>query len=338
MNLIVLEEPDEKWDEFVSAHSRLVFHTSMWWRVLRESYRCRTPYLVFEEGGDWLCGLPGMMAGSRFFKVFYSLIPYGGFIGDRERIPECLALLDNWAKKERIQRIQIVDVDIKNKRDLPDFKCVESYRHVLQLEGKTADQIWKGYRDGLKRNIKAAMKSELSFERIGSREEIHQFYKLYLDSMSRNKALTKYPLQLFLKIYDLLVPTFCDVFFVKHQGRPIAGAVIVYSENVAHYFHGGSATEYLHLRPNDLLFHHAIGIARERENSYFDFFGSDKKLVSLIRFKEKWGAAREELFNFHEDFGSIRPFLFKTALSLAQTPLGSAIHRRFKSIRKGTSV
>jgi hypothetical protein len=309
----------------------------MWWRILKESYGCQTRYLVFEEEGDWLCGLPGMMVGNRFFRVFYSLIPYGGFIGDRQRIPEYLVLLDSWAKKERIQRIQIVDVDIKNRQDLPDFKCVESYRHVLQLEGKSADQIWKNYRDGLKRNIKAAMKSELSFEKIRSREEIGQFYTLYLDSMSRNRALAKYPLQLFLKIYELLVPTFCDIFFVKHRGRPIAGAVIIYSEDIAHYFHGGSATAYLHLRPNDLLFHHAIEIARERENSYFDFFGSDRRLASLIRFKEKWGTTREELLNFHKDFGSVRPFLFKTALSLAQTPLGSAIHRRLKSMRKRSS-
>ena len=213
---------------------------------------------------------------------------------------------------------------IKNRQDLPDFKCVESYRHVLHLEDKTTDQIWKGYRNGLKRNIKAAMKSELSFERISSPDEIGQFYKLY-------------PLRLFLKIYELLVPNCCDVFLVKHHGRPIAGAVIIYSEDIAHYFHGGSATAYLHLRPNDLLFHHAIEIAKEKENSCFDFFGSGKKLASLIRFKEKWGTTREELFSFHQDIGILRPFLFKTALSLAQTPLGSAIHRRLKSMRKRSS-
>jgi hypothetical protein len=337
MNLIVLEEPGEKWDEFVSAHSRLIFHTSVWWRILKESYGRPTRYLVFEDGGEWLCALPGTIVGNRFFRVFYSLIPYGGFIGDRERIPEGLRLLDDWAKKERVQRIQIVDVGIKNRQDLPDFKCVESYRHFLHLEGRTRDQLWKGYKNGLKRNIKAAMKSELSFERISSREEVGQFYKLYLDSMSRNRALAKYPCQLFLKIYELLVPDFCDVFFVKHQGRPIAGAVIIYSEGVAHYFHGGSATAYLHLRPNDLLFHRAIEIAKEKENSYFDFFGSDKSLASLIRFKEKWGTSREELFNFHKDLGLVRPLLFKTVLSLAQTPLGTAIHRRLKSMRKRSS-
>ena len=338
MNVIVLEEPDEKWDEFVSAYSKLIFHTSVWWRILKESYGCPARYLVFEDGGEWLCALPGTIVGNRLFRVFYSLIPYGGFIGDRERVPQCLRLLNDWARKERIQRIQIVDVGIKNRQDLPDFNCVESYRHFLHLEGKSRDQLWKGYKNGLKRNIKAAVRSKLSFDRISSREEIGQFYELYLDSMSRNRALAKYPLQLFLKIYELLVPNFCDVFFVKHQGRPIAGAVIIYSEDIAHYFHGGSATGCLHLRPNDLLFHQAIEIAREKGNSCFDFFGSDKSLTSLIRFKEKWGTTKEELFNFHKDFGLVRPLLFKTVLSLAQTPLGSAIHRRLKPTRRRSSA
>ncbi len=335
MNLTVSEEPNEELDEFVSAHSNLLFHTSVWGRILKESYGCRMQYLILEDGGNWVCVLPGMMVGNRFFKVFYSLIPYGGFIGDRECIPQFLDLLENWARREKIQRIQIVDPNIKKREDLPDFKCVESYRHLLELKDKSTDLIWKGYKDGLKRNIKTALKSDLRFERIRSKEEIEQFYELYLDSMRRNKALAKYPLRLFLKIYDLLVPSASDVFFVKYHNRPVAGMVVIYSQDVAHYFHGGSATEFLHLRPNDLLFHRAIEIAKDRGCAYFDFFGSDKRFLSLIRFKEKWGTKREELLNFHKDFGLVRPLLFGTALRLAQTSFGSAIHRKIKSFRKG---
>jgi lipid II:glycine glycyltransferase (peptidoglycan interpeptide bridge formation enzyme) len=336
MNLIVLEKPNDKWDEFVSVHSNLIFHTSLWWKVLKEGYGCGMRYLVFEEGGYWLSALPGMMVGNRLFKVFYSLVPYGGFIGNREHITEFLSLLSSWAKKEKIQRIQIVDLAIKEKQDLPDFNCVESYRHLLELKGKTTDQLWKNYKDSLKRNIKTALKSDLCFEKIKSRDEVDLFYRLYLASMRRNKALAKYPVQLFLKIYDLLVPESSDIFFAKYQNQPVAVMVVIYSEETAHYFHGGSATEYLHLRPNDLLFHHAIQIAKEREKLYFDFLGSDKRFLSLIQFKDKWGTKREELLNFHKDVGVVRPFLFKIALSLAQTSFGSAIHRRLKSIRKGS--
>lgn len=311
MNLIVLEEPDDGWDEFVSLHSNLIFHTSLWWKVLKEGYRCRMRYLVCEEGGYWLSALPGMIVGNRFFKVFYSLIPYGGFIGDREHIPEFLSLLNKWSRKEKIQRIQIVDLAIKKKQDLPDFNCVESYRHMLELKGKSTDQIWKNYKDSLKRNIKTALKSDLCFEKIKSREEVDQFYHLYLDSMKRNKALAKYPIQLFYKIYDLLVPEFSDMLFMKYNNQPIAGMVVIYSEDTTHYFHGGSATEYLHLRPNDLLFHNAIKIAKEKGKSYFDFMGSSKKMLSLIQFKEKWGAEKKIVFNYHQDISKNRAAIYQ---------------------------
>jgi lipid II:glycine glycyltransferase (peptidoglycan interpeptide bridge formation enzyme) len=244
--------------------------------------------------------------------------------------------LSNWAKKEKIQRIQIVDVDIKKKQEMPDFNCVESYRHLLKLKDKSTDQIWKNYKDSLKRNIKTALKSDLCFEKIKSREEVDRFYRLYLTSMRRNKALAKYPIQLFYKIYDFLVPEFSDIFFVKYHNQPVAGTVVIYSEDTAHYFHGGSSTEYLHLRPNDLLFHQTIQIAKERGKSYFDFLGSDKRFLSLIQFKDKWGTQREELLNFHRDLGLVRPFFFKIVLRLAQTSIGSAIHRRLKSTHKGS--
>ena len=36
MNLITLEEPDRSWDQFASAHSSLIFHSSVWGRVLKQ--------------------------------------------------------------------------------------------------------------------------------------------------------------------------------------------------------------------------------------------------------------------------------------------------------------
>lgn len=333
MNLITLEEPDKSWDEFVSKHSSIVFHTSLWGKVLKEGYSCKLRYLLLEDNGDWLLALPGMLVGNRFFRVFYSLIPYGGFIGRRGHIPEYLGLLKKWVNKERIDRIQIVDLEIKKKEELPDFECMESYRHILRLKEKSLDQIWKDYKPNLKRTIKKALKSDLFFERIKDRKEVDHFYELYLASMKRNKALAKYPIDLFYKIFDLLIPELAEIFFVNYRNKPIAGIVVIYSEETAYYFHGGSSTEYLYLRPNDLLFHHAIKIAKEKGKSYFDFLGSEKRLSSLIQFKDKWGTEREELLVFQKDIGTIRPFLGKIALGFAQTPLGTVIHRKLASTK-----
>ncbi len=316
MNLVVIEEPDEKWDRFVSQHSGLLFHRSVWSKVLKRSYGCPLRYLVVEKGGHWLCGLPGMIVGNPVFRVFYSLVPYGGFVGDRESITQFLDLVNGWARKQGIHRVQIVDPHIKIKQDLPDFKCVEWFRHVLQLEGKSVEEIWSDYRDSLKRNIKTALSSDLSLESIRSREHVELFYRLYLDSMKRNKAQARYPLELFCEIFDLLIPEFADILFMNHQGRPAAGIVVIYSQKTAHYFHGGSDSNYLHLRPNDLLFHNAIRAAKDKGKSYFDFMGSTEKMPGLIRFKEKWGAQRQVLHNYHKDISRARASMYHLLLPL----------------------
>jgi hypothetical protein len=316
MKLIVLTEPEKKWDEFVSLNSHLIFHTGLWWKVLKEGYGCEMRYLVAEEGGEWLLALPGMVVGNRFFKLLYSLIPYGGFIGDRKHVPEFLCLLNRWVKDEKIQRIQIVDLAIKKREELPDYNCTESYRHVLELKGKSEEEIEESYPDALIRNIKTALKSNLKVERIETKEGVDHFYQLYLDSMRRKAALVKYPLGLFHKIYELLVPDFADILFVKHQNRSIAGIVVIYSKDTAHYFHGGSDSEYLSLRPNDLLFHHAIQMAQEKGKSYFDFLGSSKKMSGLIQFKAKWGAEKEIVFNYYQDISRSRTIIYQALLPI----------------------
>ncbi len=314
MNLIVLTEPEKKWDEFVSLHSDLIFHTGLWWKVLKEGYGCDMRYLVAEEEGRWVLALPGMIVGNSFFKVFYSLIPYGGFIGEKRHVPEFLSLLNRWVKNEKIHRIQIVDLVIKKKDELPDYNCKETYRHVLELKGKSKEEIEVNYPGTLKRNIKTALKSNMKVERIETKEEVAQFYQLYLSSMKRKSALVKYPLGLFYKIFELLVPNFADILFVKHQNRPIAGIVIIYSKDTAHYFHGGSDSDYLSLRPNDLLFHRAIQIAHQKGKSYFDFLGSSKKMSGLIRFKAKWGAEKEIVLNYHRDTSKSRATIYHMLL------------------------
>lgn len=140
---------------------------------------------------------------------------------------------------------------------------------------------------------------------------MNHFYELYLALMKRHKTLAKYPIGLFYKIFDLFIPDSAEIFFVKYGNEPIAGIVVIYSEETAYYFHGGSYTEYLHLRPNDFLFHNAIKIAKEKGKSCFDFMGLSKKMLSLIQFKEKWDAEKKIVFNYHQDISKSRATIYQ---------------------------
>jgi lipid II:glycine glycyltransferase (peptidoglycan interpeptide bridge formation enzyme) len=63
----------------------------------------------------------------------------------------------------------------------------------------------------------------------------------------------------------------------------IAAASFLHDGEVVHYFLGGSASEYLALRPNNLLMYEAICWAKHRGYRFFNLGGGYKE--HLARFK-----------------------------------------------------
>lgn len=315
MKLNILEEPDKSWDEFVCTHSGLVFHTSLWGKIIKESYGCELRYLVLEDNGEWLLAIPGMLTG-RFLRLWYSLVPYGGFIGNREYIPAFLELLMEDIRKYKIDRLQIVDPYIKGKEELPEFKAIESVRHVLDLSDKTEEALWKSYKSNLRWSIKSALKRGLLVEKIKNINQVKVFYELYLSSMKRNKAIVKYPLKLFELIYSVMPEGEREILFVKSGDKAVAGIVIIYSNRMAHDFHNDSLTQYLSLRPNDLLIYESIKLALNKGKEKFDFLGSHKNMESLIQFKDKWGAERKRLLSLHKDMNKMKALVHRFSMPL----------------------
>ena len=123
-------------------------------------------------------------------------------------------------------------------------------------------------------------------------ENINIFYKLYLASMERNRAMAKYPLHWFEALYEIVTKKGLGAILIAELDEvAIAGVVLINSASSVHYFHNGSQYEYLKFCPNELLVHSSIENAVEKRMSFFDFMGSDPKDLSLLRFKEKWGSS-----------------------------------------------
>jgi len=69
-------------------------------------------------------------------------------------------------------------------------------------------------------------------------------------------------------IYDFIIAKGQgDIFFAKLDNKKIAGVMILYSKDIAHYYFGGSIKEYLKYQPNEALFHKAIVRAIELRKS-----------------------------------------------------------------------
>src|SRR5262249_6919822 len=170
------------------------------------------------------------------------------------------------------------------------------------------------------------------------RYEIEDFYYLYLCSMQRNKAMAKYPKKFIYSIYDLIVSKGQgDIFFAKLDNRNIAGVMILYSRDIAHYYFGGSTKEHHKYQPNEVLLHTAIVSAIERQKLAFDFMGSDENDRDLIRFKQKWGTVRYQTAHYTIVQNAFRHALWNKGLRLLSSSWGAALTRLVQGLRTGNN-
>jgi len=171
------------------------------------------------------------------------------------------------------------------------------------------EKIWEGYKKNIRRDVRKAQKSGMTIRRGDSRKDADIFYKLYLASMERNRAMAKYPLRWFETLYEILTKKeLSDIYVAELNDVAIAGVVLIYSVSSTHYFHNGSQYEFLKFCPNELLVHSSIENATERGSSFFDFMGSDPNDLSLVRFKEKWGSQSRDIYTYIKD---VHPFKSK---------------------------
>jgi lipid II:glycine glycyltransferase (peptidoglycan interpeptide bridge formation enzyme) len=94
-------------------------------------------------------------------------------------------------------------------------------------------------------------------------------------------------------------PPAVRVLLAEHEGRAIAGIVLIVSGATVRYAYGASHEEYLHLGPNNLLMWEAIAWACQSGYARFDLGRTAYDNVGLMDFKRGWGAKQEPLTYYY---------------------------------------
>lgn len=267
-----------------------------------------------------------MILDFKLIRILYALIPYGGIIGEKKYIPEFLNLLEKQLRENHVDQIRVVESPTTKNGDLKGYSKLAIPQHVMSLGILNCEDLWNGYLSSVRRAIRKARKFGVEISPIKGREEIPEFYNLYLAMVRRNNTIAKYPITLALAIYDhLITSSQANILFAEYEGKKIAGICLIYSKKYVHYFQHGSLSIYFNIRPNDLLIHHAIEDAILNGKDYFDFMNSPPADLSLMRFKEKWGAERFELNTYDKKLNLFSCFLWENALKLASTRIGARL-------------
>lgn len=149
---------------------------------------------------------------------------------------------------------------------------------------RSEDELWRGFNRGNRSNINKAKRCGVVVEKDNNGIYLQKFYELYLETMRRNQAEDWYDFSL-----DFFVDSFTSLgnkislFCASYDKQIVAAASFLHDGEVVHYFLGASDSNYLTLRPNNLLMYRAICWAKRQGFQLFNLGGGYKD--SLARFK-----------------------------------------------------
>ena len=204
MNLSVFQSPGKEWDEFALRHTDLIFYQSIWSEVLKRGLGGQPLYFCLRDGEKIVAGLPGVLLNFKIFRILYASIPYGHLIGEKSYYSVFFELLEKEFRRRGIDQIRLTESPFSEPYTPESFTTVSTKCTLLDLRGYDKEKIWEGYKKNIRRDVRKAQKSGVTIRSGDSREDVHIFYKLYLASMERNRAMAKYPLRWFEAIHEIV--------------------------------------------------------------------------------------------------------------------------------------
>ncbi len=177
-------------------------------------------------------------------------------------------------------------------------------RYVFQvpLAGRTTDEIFSGFNQLWRRNVRKAQKSGVEVA-VGDAADLPDFHALYVETAQRD-GFTPRPLSYFERMWDAMRPEGGDdrlrLYLARHEGRLLAGTTWVKVGTHVWYSYGASSNEGREFRPSNAVQWRMIEDAHAAGADVYDLRGisdtldPEDPLFGLIQFKVGTGGEAVE--------------------------------------------
>jgi lipid II:glycine glycyltransferase (peptidoglycan interpeptide bridge formation enzyme) len=175
------------------------------------------------------------------------------------------------------------------------------YVYQLALAGRTQDEVFAGFNQLWRRNIRKAEKSGVEVS-PGTREDLALFHPVYVETAVRD-GFTPRGLSYFQRMWDVMNaedPNRLKLYLAHHEGEVVAATTMVTVGDHAWYSYGASTTASRNVRPSNAVQWAMITDSLEAGCSVYDLRGiSDNltagdHLLGLVQFKVGTGGYAQE--------------------------------------------
>jgi len=293
-----LEYPN--WDDLLLTNENYsFFHTSAWARVLSESYRYTPLYFTAIDNSKLSALIPVMEINSFLTGRRGVSLPFTDYcapiVPDEAQFNEMITRIIEYGKKARWKYIEWRGGETYFQGIEPSLSY---YGHALALT-PGEHEIFAGFRDSTKRNIKKAIKEGVDAKISNYSEALKAFYQLHCNTRKYH-GLPPQPYSFFDKIYEHIISKEEGfVVLASYQKRTIAAAVFFHFGEKAIYKYGASDKAYQHLRANNLVMWEAIRWSAQNGLQSFNFGRTEPENDGLLQFKRGW-ATSEKMINYYK--------------------------------------
>jgi len=295
-NLVHLNETD-CWKKYSSMFEKLDVYYSQEYVSLFAKVQNGAPEAVYYEDEDGRVFYPYIKRKIELMEGYFDIITPYGYGGPVLEGKPCVIKKFYSLFREHCLKNNIVTETIglhpliKNDEYIRNVMDVDLIRKTTAVDlTSSLEEIRKNYSSNNKRNIKRAKKEGVSVFVSSSNRDIETFIDLYMETMTRNKASSFYyfnPSYFYRQMEETELSK-SYLLLAQYNGEIIGGVLIIIGKEYAHYHLGASKTEFLSLRPNNLLFDIMIEFCKSFGLEALHLGGGYVDNDSLFKFKSSF--------------------------------------------------
>lgn len=275
----------DQWDSFVlNSPGATIAHQSGWSTAIEQGLGHKPRYLIALDN-ESLCGvLPLFLVTTMWRSKYLVSVPwldYGGILAESAEAADALLKeAVNLKSKHSAQFVEFRSPEPTH-GDLPTK--TEKVTFKLRLDNDP-EKIWAAFDAKLRNQIRKALKSELTTE-FGREDKLPEFYRVFQWKMHQ-LGTPVWGYRFFEAILKHMGRS-AEIILVRHEGKVIAGGLVLSFKDQVYVPSAASISEYLRLCPNHALYWEVIRRGCESGSKWFDF-GRSSVDSNTYRFKKQW--------------------------------------------------
>ncbi len=301
MNFFQKIQNKEKWKRLLDkVLFKTFFHSPEWEEFLEKNFRwLKFEHYIYKD--ELLLSAARYRALGKERMISHPFCEYGGPLPLKKSI-------DGRAFRKELATFFDIPFKISLHPEIPSFfkdfglKEPDSERDSYFIEyinDRRKEMIFSSFRKTLRHSIRKAEEQSLEFRRCREKEELRDFYNLYLKAAQRHRTIP-YPFSFFEYFMNHTLSNVgggegAEIAVAGHKGRIIAGSVFLYYGKYVHYFINASDERFKDLGANYGILWHKVKENLRGERQIFDL-GGTRRDSALEVFKKGWGTKRHPIF------------------------------------------